>query len=113
MAGRGLAVGPPAHEPRGVAEAAAVQLLVADLADEGRIDRHPVERHLARNPTAGCPGKAALRSTAEQKALLPGMPLERRLVLTQLAEQLGAAPPAECTGNTHVLEDPVGVVQTE
>src|SRR3954471_23977301 len=91
---RGFAIRPPAHQLRRVAQPAPVELRVAHLADEGRRDRHPVQRHPGL-PAAGRALEPAHRAAADEEPVLPRVAIERHGVRRQVARELATRAAAE------------------
>src|SRR5262249_22011075 len=100
-AAAGVAVGPPALEVGGVPESRALHVLVRDLADQVRPDRHP-RQVLLGVPAAEGAGHAAVHVRLGPRPLRPRVAAEvRHLVRLQLLHQLLASLHRERGGHAH------------
>src|SRR3954464_13985721 len=89
-----------------MAEAAVVELVVADLRDELRRDRHPVLLHLAGHPAPGRALQPTRRAAGQPEAVLPRMAWERHDERCERLEQLEPARLREACSDTDVTELP-------
>ena len=111
-AGPRIAVGPPPHEPCGVAEPVPLEVLVRDLGDQLGTQRLP-RQVLRRVPAARRAGHAG-RGRVGAAPVAPRMVSQRvHAVGGQLVDELAAERRREAAGHPDVVEHPVVVVEAE